>query len=309
VPRVSVIVAAKNAADTLPATLASIAAQSYTDWEVVLVDDGSSDATAAIAREFDGPISVYANAASQGPSSARNTAVEHASGELLATLDSDDTWKPDFLWRTVDAYDRCVAEGRRIGLVSTDAELVSAAGQSEASYLAWVGYRAPVTLDSMLVNNVLPSIVLCPRAVFAELGGYDASIRHGEDFDLWLRILEAGYEVHIVEHVLATYTVRGDAASADTARLATGAAHAYDLALHRGHLTPRQRRIAKRQRRLYRAVAARATIAGDALAGRPTLIARLRMIPATIGVALTHPERWLVWLRRGVRDPGPSRHA
>ena len=307
--RVSVIVAAKNAEATLQSTLTSIANQTYTDWEVVLVDDGSTDSTRTIAERFDGPITVHVNATSRGPSSARNTAVEHASGELVAMLDADDEWKPEFLRRLVGAYDGLVAAGRSVGLLSSDAELRGAGGPSRESYLRWVGFKAPVTMDRLLVNNILPSIVVCPRAVFVEVGGYDDGVRHGEDHDLALRVLEAGYEIHVVDEVLATYRFRADAASADTVRLASGEARVYDLALQRDRLTPRQRRIARRQRRLYRAVAARAAIAAIALEGRPTFFARVRMIPVTVRVVLTHPERWLKWLRRGVRDPGPSRHA
>ena len=84
-PRVSVIIAAYNAAAHLEDTLASVHAQSYDDWEVVLADDASTDATARIAKTFTERVRVVTSAQNLGPAGARNLAVANASGELLAS--------------------------------------------------------------------------------------------------------------------------------------------------------------------------------------------------------------------------------
>jgi len=306
VPRVSVIVAARDAAATLPDTLASVAAQTFADWEVVLVDDGSTDETAELARSFPGRLRLLRNEVAQGPSAARNTAAEHADGELLAMLDADDMWQPGYLERQLARYDAATAAGRRIGLITCNAALLGPRGPLPDTYYERVGYRSPVTLATLLHNNVLPSMATCPRTVFVEAGAYDPNLRHGEDYDLWLRILELGYEVIGDDDVLATYRFRAGAASVDTVRLSEGTARVYELALQRGHLDAHERRIARRQRRLQRAVAGRARLAaGDG--GGP--IGRLRLLPLAALVALEHPDRWIGWLRGGARDAGPSRHA
>ncbi len=309
VPRVNVIIPARNAAETLSETLASLAAQTFVDWEVILVDDGSADETAAIGRAFHGPLRLLANESSKGPSASRNMAAEFAGGELLAMLDADDLWKPDYLRRLVAQFDAARESGRRVGIVAANAEILGPDGLLPETFHDRVGFEAPVTMRRLLYNNVLLPMALCPRDVFLEVGGYNASVRYGEDYDLWLRIVERGYDVIVDESVLATYRVRHDAASTSTAELARGTARVYELALQRRLLSSSERRLARRQRRLQLAVAARASIATAGREGERTLERRLRALPLTALAALEHPERWIGWVRSRPRDAqGLSRH-
>ena len=115
-PRVSVIIPAFNAAATLAPTLASALAQSYADLEIVVVDDGSTDATAEIATAFadrDPRVRVIITA-NGGVAKARNRGIAEARGELLAPLDADDLWHPEKIARQVETLD---AAGPRVGLV------------------------------------------------------------------------------------------------------------------------------------------------------------------------------------------------
>ena len=308
-PRVSVIVAARDASTTLAETLASVRGQTYTDWEVVLVDDASTDGTADLARSVIEGARVERHEVAQGPGAARNHGAAVARGELLAILDADDIWKPRYLESQVAAYDRAVAEGRRVAAVCCDADLVGPAGPTGHCWSKRVGAGGAVGLDGMLGENTVFTSVLMPRAVFEVLGGYETDDRiHLEDYDLWLRMLEAGYEIVVNPEVLALYRLAETARSSKVERMATGGMMIMDRALARGALTPRQRRLARKRRRMYDVVRRRALIAADPRAGRRAL-GLLRAAPAIAFSALEHPERWRHWLRQGPRAAGRGRHA
>jgi glycosyltransferase involved in cell wall biosynthesis len=102
--RVTVVIPAYNAERTLGATIESVLAQTYQDIEVVVVDDGSEDGTPEVADSHDNRVRCITTP-NRGVSEARNTGIDHASGELVAFLDADDLWKPQKLRRQVDLLD------------------------------------------------------------------------------------------------------------------------------------------------------------------------------------------------------------
>ena len=109
-PKVSVIIPAYNAAPYLAETLASVFAQSYPDYEIIVVDDGSTDDTLAVLEQFADRITLIRKP-NGGPASARNAGLRQARGELLAFLDGDDLWLPDKLAAQVERDDSEI--GRR----------------------------------------------------------------------------------------------------------------------------------------------------------------------------------------------------
>ena len=103
-PRVSVIIPAYNAAATIAGTVESVLAQTCQDFEIICVDDGSTDATVAIIKQFGERVRLIEQANS-GPAAGRNNGARNSSGEYLAFLDADDLWAPQFLERSVAALD------------------------------------------------------------------------------------------------------------------------------------------------------------------------------------------------------------
>src|SRR5436190_1570422 len=103
-PQVSVIVPAFNAGRTISAALASVFAQTYRDFEVIVVDDGSTDDTAARIAEW-GDRVLYVRQPNGGPARARNTGIGRSRGRLVAFLDADDVWLPEKLERQVAYFD------------------------------------------------------------------------------------------------------------------------------------------------------------------------------------------------------------
>jgi glycosyltransferase involved in cell wall biosynthesis len=282
---VSVIVPAYNAAAHLPRCLDSIAAQTYADWEAIVVDDGSADDTAAVAERDDPRLRLVRSPTNVGLASARNLGIESARGELLALLDADDAWRPEYLERMVALYD---AAPGRVGLVTCNARFVEGGVESADTYLDRFPRPERVGVDELLEGNCVFISVLAPRAVVDEAGGFAAGMRSAEDHDLWLRIAEAGYEIVATGEPLVLYTLAPGQLSANLAGMAAGGEEVYRRALERGRLTRAQRRRAARQLRLMQA----ASLA--AARRRP----RLAELPLVARVVAENPSHWTGWLKR-----------
>ncbi len=299
-PRVSVIVAAFNAERYVRDTLSSVAAQTYADWEVIVADDASTDRTADIASEFDGRVAVLRSSTNEGAAGARRRAIAAASGELLAILDADDLWLPEYLESQVTVYDESRAARDDVGLVTCDAHILAGDGIRPWTYREAVGVRGDVTLTRLLRTNPIYISVLSPRAVIEAVGGFISGAEPVEDYDLWLRIVESGYRVVVNEKVLATYRLTPGSSSSRADVMARALQQMYRRALDRQRLTPQQRRVARQQLRLYRAVELKA--AASAPGTRRRRYARLLgTLPIRVLVQLENPTQWRDLARRALR--------
>jgi teichuronic acid biosynthesis glycosyltransferase TuaG len=213
-PLVSVITPAFNAAATLPATIASVGAQTFPGWEMLIADDGSTDGTAAIAavwaardprvRPLPGPRA--------GPAGARNRALRAARGRFIAFLDADDRWRPEKLARQLafmerenasfsfTAYRREDALGRDLGDV-----------------------HAPERVDhaGLLKGNVIGCLTaVYDTAHFGKVEMPPLPLR--QDYALWLALLRRGGEARGLDEVLADYRVVPGSLSGSKLRAARG---------------------------------------------------------------------------------------
>ncbi len=297
-PQVSVIIPAHNAAAFLHETLQSVHDQTFVDWEVVAVDDGSSDATWSILQEAGPRVRALRNASPAGPAAARNRALAHARGELVTFLDADDLLLPRYMERQVGCWQVALAEGRRVGLVACDALLLDEDGYAEHTYLDMIPSRdrdRPLTLDRVLERNPIYVSSLVPAAVGRSVGWFDPELFGTEDFGLWVKILEGGYEAILNPEPLAVYRRGAGSVSSNIARQGANNRRAYELALARGALTPRQRRIARRGIRYNRAMEVVAMLRFRP-AGRPSVRQVARVLPLLAWVALTNPRWWMQWV-------------
>jgi glycosyltransferase involved in cell wall biosynthesis len=295
VPRVSVIVPAKDSAATIGRALRSVAAQVYEDWEVVLCDDGSSDDTADVARATLGDrVTVVRHERAQGPAAARNRAIRDAGGELMAFLDADDELAPEFLAVQVARFDAEVAAGRTdVGLLACDALVVGDGVPPGQTYLAQFREEVePMTLERVLRRNCVYVATVVPRPVGEELGWFAPELFGTEDHDFWVRILETGRRAVLSRQVLATYHHSSGSVSSNIASQGVNNQKTYVRALGRGNLTPAARRIARREVRYNRAMEAAAKAWFDR-----DLRAAVRAAPVLIAVALTRPSHWGDWLK------------
>jgi glycosyltransferase involved in cell wall biosynthesis len=186
---VSVIIPAFNAGRTIDAALQSVFAQTYRSFEVIVVDDGSTDDTAERVQTWDGRVTLLRQT-NAGPAAARNRAMEHARGALLAFLDADDVWLPTKLARQVEYFDRYP----ETGLLHGDAPTSSAALpiMLDVHEQPDVTMAPPVSAYCALFHCeffVRTLTVMVPRTVIDAVGGFDERRQcHIEDWDLWLRI-------------------------------------------------------------------------------------------------------------------------
>jgi glycosyltransferase involved in cell wall biosynthesis len=217
-PKVDVIVPAYNAARFLPAALESVMAQTFKDWRVLLVDDGSTDHTAAIAAQFKqqmGAKLIYVKQENRGLPAARNSAIRHSSAEFLALLDADDVWLPDRLSESLQRFDR-----PEVGLVYGFVSRVDVDGNLVTTHDEMKRHAEGRIASSIYMRSIdLP----CPTVTFRRecidlVGEFDESMRATEDRDLWLRIAQH-YEVARVPKVIAFYRISPGAMTSDTERM------------------------------------------------------------------------------------------
>ncbi len=182
--RVSAVVPAYNRAATLPEALDSALAQEGVPFEVVVVDDGSTDATPEVLARYGDRIRVHRQA-NAGQSAAVNRGVEMARGDLVALLDSDDAWLPGKLARQVPMLDSDASAGMLYAAV----DFMDAEGRAVPDPRPPRKTPSGGILGALLEGNFIRTpTVLLRRALFLEAGGYDPDLRCVNDWDLWLRI-------------------------------------------------------------------------------------------------------------------------
>ena len=194
-PRVSVIIPTYNRADLVRQALASVKAQTYRDFEIVVVDDGGTDGTCEVLSAWR-EIRVLRHAGRRGVSAARNTGIAAARGEWLAFLDSDDLWLPDKLARQI-----FLLEGQPELLICQTEETWVRRGVRVNKPLSHRKMAGRIFLPSLTRCMISPSAVILNRRLFADHGGFDPTLPAAEDYDLWLR-LTWRYEVGLVDEPL-----------------------------------------------------------------------------------------------------------
>lgn len=184
-PRVSVIIPAYNAAGCVRRAVDSVLEQSFQDLELLVVDDGSTDATRAVLAEYGDRLHLLAKQ-NGGPAAARNHGLQHARGEYVAFLDADDYWKTGKLQRQVDLLDA----RPEIGFCSTATEVVDSAGRPAGNWPCRpdAGPLPDILFMHGTVISGSTSGVLARRHQIEAIGGFDPDLRGFEDPDLWIRL-------------------------------------------------------------------------------------------------------------------------
>lgn len=303
VPRVTVIIPAYNSADVLPEALRSVQAQTSDDWEVVVCDDGSTDNTAEVAERFGERFRVIRNERNLGPAGARNRALGAASGELIALLDADDYWLPEYLEEQVSFYEASEMEQPGVGVVTCDAVIVGPDGPVEGTLRDRVPFPSRPTLAKLLVKNTIYGSSLLPRAIAEEVDGFSPEC--AEDHDLWVKILECGYRPVCNPKAVAVYRLREGSRSSNLLGMARNWQALERLALERGRLRWWERRIAHRELRYYQLLEDIAEIRIQrASGGRVSPSRVVHAAPRLAVVALENPMRWIRLIGRLIGGKG-----
>jgi len=211
-PRVSVVIPAYQAAGRIRETLDSVFAQTYTNFEVLLVNDGSPDTEALeqAIRSY-GARLIYIRQENRGPSGARNTAIRAARGKYIACLDSDDIYLPEHLSRLVP-----LLEEQALDLVYCDSYFIRDGVHVGRSFERQP-QSPPVTFEKLLTEEcaVTTSAVVASRQAMIDAGLFDEHYRRSEDFDLWLRMSFRGAKMDLLRQVGIEHRLLPDGLAAD----------------------------------------------------------------------------------------------
>ncbi len=183
-PLVTVVVPTYQGEAFVRATLDSVLAQTFTDYELVVSDDGSTDGTLAIVESYGDRLRVVKQA-NRGVAAARNVAATTARGEFLAFLDHDDLWEPEMLATLVPM----LLEDESLGLVYSDAHVIDKNGVVRGRRGRFLQYHEGEVFDDLLHGNFIPvETTLMRTALYRDLGGCDERLRYLEDYELCLRV-------------------------------------------------------------------------------------------------------------------------
>jgi len=196
-PKVSVLICVYNGARFVAEALKSIYDQTYQDFELIVVDDGSTDNTPNILMDMkDSRTFIYRNSQNKGLTKSLNIGIALCRGDYVARMDADDISHPGRLEKQVKFLDEnpdCLAVGCWCNWIDSDGK----------TYGSW---EPPTRYDDiikkLLVNNSLAhGSVMLRRSALLEIGGYDEKYRYAQDYDLWLRLSEIGQIQNIAEHL------------------------------------------------------------------------------------------------------------
>jgi hypothetical protein len=203
-PTVSVVIPTHNRSQYLRQAVDSVLAQSYADFEVIVVDDGSSDDTRAIVCGFTDARVRYSYQSNAGRCAARNAGIQLARGDYVSFLDDDDL----FLCNKLSSHVRALGEHPDVGLVTGGWRCIDAQGALLKEVPAWL-WHPRLDVDTWLqVCPSLPSAVTMRRTWLERSGGFDRQIgEYAEDWDLWLRLAYAGCQMAWVEELACAYRI------------------------------------------------------------------------------------------------------
>lgn len=244
-PAVSIVIAAYNASAYISETLYSIAAQTFTDYEVIVVNDGSAD-TPELERILEShPLAVvYISQVNKGVSAARNAAIKVARGEFYAQLDADDQWEPNYLAVQL----RFLTEHQDVAVVYPNAIIFGDCSDAGFEYMNICRSDGEVSFESLILQRC--TVLTCVTArmhVIRRAGTFDESLRSCEDFDLWLRVIKTGGRIAYHRQVLARYRRHVGSLSSDRVWMTSNLLTVLEKAAKRSDLTDSERQSVSKE--------------------------------------------------------------
>lgn len=207
-PLVSVIIPTYNRAEFLKSAIGSVLSQTYQNFEVIVIDDGSTDGTREIITSFSQDKIKYVYKSNGGQSSARNEGIRLAKGEYIAFLDSDDLWDP----RKLEKQLACFQKDPSFGMVFTNYRSIDKDGKVLKEFQAEPGY----VLSGNFIKDLLeirfpsvPSSMMVKREAFEKVGYFNENLRISEDLDVWVRI-GLSFGVGYINEVLTSVRLHED---------------------------------------------------------------------------------------------------
>ncbi|MDR3712754.1 MAG: glycosyltransferase [Puia sp.] len=199
VPAVTVLMPAYNTEKYIAEAIRSVLEQHFSDFELLIINDGSTDGTEAIIRSFKDPRIVLVTQANQGVSAALNTGLRQARGRFIARFDADDTCYPDRLRKQ---YDFMAANPDYV-LIGSDADYVDQEGEP-LFYYSNIGHSYEEILEKIgIYCPFVHSTVFYRKDIVLELGGYEPKAHTFEDWLLWMQFIKKGKALNVREALIA----------------------------------------------------------------------------------------------------------
>ncbi len=199
---VSVIIPAYQNSTTIVDAINSVLSQTFSDVEIIIVDDGSTDGLDRVLDQFQKKIVLFRQK-NKGSAAARNLGIRHSSSEIIAFLDADDIWLPEKLALQLPLF----KQGSTLGVVFGNVNFLSNGRVQPTTYFdLFPPFRGRIFYDLYAYNFVPTSSVIVRRKVFEQSGIFDESLRNVQDYDLWLRIAQS-WEFDYVRRPVAIYRI------------------------------------------------------------------------------------------------------
>lgn len=216
--KVSVIIPTYNRSELLKKAIESLENQSHQNFEIIIIDDCSTDDTAEVVRGMDDERIIYLrHDTNKGGSEARNTGIKQATGSFIGFLDSDDQWLPDKLERQLKQF-----EGQPdVGVVYTGVQVVDEHNQPTRKIVpAYKGEILPKLFESNCIDTT--SSVLVKREVLDQVQGFDASLPSCQDWDLYIRLAQVTKFDFVKESLVLFYHHSGERITTNKKSVLTG---------------------------------------------------------------------------------------
>lgn len=245
-PKVSVVIPVYNNAAFIAETLRSALAQTFENYEIILINDGSPDTSELekVLEPFADKI-IYAEQENLGPSRARNAAICLSRGEFIAFLDGDDVWLPDFLTSQIERLEKENAD-----MIYCDALLFGEPFYEGKTFMSKSPSSGEVTTEAIINGdcNIITSGTVLRKNVLEKTNLFDTNLRGMEDFDLWFRLLKNGAKIIYQRKVLAKYRINLSGLSGSAVEVARRSVFAMEVLKKKYDLTAGEEK--KRQKRL-----------------------------------------------------------
>ncbi len=244
-PKISVIIPAYNSAEYICETLESVIGQKFRDFEIIVVNDGSPDTV-----EFERAIAnylkeiVYIKQPNAGAGAVRNTGIENARADVIAFLDSDDVWLPDFLSSQLVFLER-----NDFDMVYCDAAMFGMRSAYRKNYMGTAPSTGEANFESILDFrcNVITSGTMVKKQTVIDAGMFETERVRAHDFHLWLRIAKNGAKIGYQQKQLLKYRVRVDSLSGDSISRVERELDAFERVRRTIELTDKQEQIVERR--------------------------------------------------------------